>query len=107
MAKVINPIRNMAKLKKVQDFLDQCAAWSPDKLDNIQIRCRMIVDNPGTPSELVIELEPDSPEEEAVMSIVDSACMKKREKAVAKLEEYGFEEGPLGVQAKGQTVSRS
>lgn len=104
-ARVVDPIRQMGRVKKAVDYLAACDAFTDEKLDNIQIRVRMIQDNPGQPHELVIELDPDSDEEQAVLAILHSACEKKKARALDHLDKAGFEKGPTGIRVKGQATS--
>ena len=104
---VRSAIRSMAKLKKCEDWFNQLASYKGDNVDNVVVLVRLFVANPGQEQELRVEIEPDSPEEQAILDILSAACEKKCKKAEATLAEAGFEKTDMGIHPKGHKPARS
>ena len=92
---------NVARLKKAEQWFNSMNSYKGDNVDNVVVLVRLFTANPGQEGEMRIELEPDSPEEQAVLDILEAACEKKCAKADALLEEYGMERTNKGILPKG------
>lgn len=103
----VSVARKVGRLKKVEDFKAQKMAYQGDNVDNVQVRVRLFVANAGQPSEISVELEPDGPEEAAVLAIIEDAMNKKEAKMMADLDEMGFEWTSRGIEVKGNPQKRA
>lgn len=102
----VSVARKMGRLKKFEDFKAQKEAYKGDNVDNVQVRVRLFVANAGQPQEVIVELEPDGPEEAAVLAIIEDAIAKKEAKMNSEIEEMGFEWTNRGIEVKGNPQSR-
>ena len=93
--------QQMNRIKKAESWFDQLASYKGDNVDNVVVLVRLFVANPRQEQEMRVELEPDSPEEKAVLDILKAACDKKCAKADKILEENGLERTNAGVRVKG------
>lgn len=93
-----NLLRSLNKMQKHSQFLAQKEAYKGDNVDNVQVRVRLFVANPGQPQELVVELEPDGPEEAAVLAIIDGAVAKKEARVDADLKKHGLKRTSRGIE---------
>lgn len=94
-------VRELNKIKKVEDWFAAEAAYKGDNIDNILVCVRLFQANPGQPQELKIEVEPDSPEEAAILAVLDDMVANKNSKADAVLAEANLERTSKGIMMKG------
>lgn len=96
-----------AKIEKAATWFDQMASYKGDNVDNVVVLVRLFVANPGQESEMRIELEPDSPEEAAVLDILKAACDKKCAKAEKIFADHGLERTNTGIQPIGHKPAKT
>lgn len=95
-------VRQMAKVKKVEDWFAAKAAYKGDNIDNVLVCVRLFQANPGQPQEMKIEVEPDSPAEAAILAVLDDIIAAKDARGDAILTENGLERTSKGIMVKGQ-----
>lgn len=97
-------LKSMGRLQKMERFMQACKRYelTPEAIDNIQVRVRMEASVPGAPDEIALELEPDSPEELAVIAILNDAIDKKKAKCDEEFHKHGLccEDGIVKVKPK-------